>query len=341
MFVIQTSLLKRRFMNFPIIHFKKRFVPATALALVTAMTFPALADGLIVYQISDGTRTANVELFQPNAEAAVAESGFSEDDYYVASTDEINDEYVVISMKKKFDVTVSDNGETYTLNTGAATAEELAASAGITLDEDDETEPSRDTLITEPTEIEVIHVEKVEKQKTVSVDYETVTKKTKKLERGTTKVKQKGRKGEAVKTYELVYRNGELSEKNLISREVTKEPTDKIVLEGTSQPTVKTSSGKLAYTQCISVEATAYSGGGTTASGMAAGVGRIAVDPSVIPLGTQLYITSADGSSWVYGTAVAADTGGAIKGNRIDLYFNSESECESFGRQGALVYILE
>lgn len=81
------------------------------------------------------------------------------------------------------------------------------------------------------------------------------------------------------------------------------------------------------------MEATAYSGGGTTASGMAAAVGRVAVDPRVIPLGTRLYIES-------YGYAVAADTGGAIKGNRIDLYMNSESACNSFGRRNVTVHVL-
>ena len=81
------------------------------------------------------------------------------------------------------------------------------------------------------------------------------------------------------------------------------------------------------------MEATAYSGGGTTASGMAAAVGRVAVDPRVIPLGTRLYIEG-------YGYAVAADTGGAIKGNRIDLFFETYDEAISFGRRKVTVYVL-
>ncbi|MEG2570833.1 MAG: 3D domain-containing protein, partial [Clostridia bacterium] len=75
--------------------------------------------------------------------------------------------------------------------------------------------------------------------------------------------------------------------------------------------------------------------------GAVARVGLIAVDPRVIPLGTRLYITSMDGKRWVYGYAVAADTGGAIKGNKIDLFFNTEAECYDFGRQKAKVYILD
>jgi 3D (Asp-Asp-Asp) domain-containing protein len=57
-------------------------------------------------------------------------------------------------------------------------------------------------------------------------------------------------------------------------------------------------------------------------------------------LGTKLYIESADGS-YVYGTAIAADTGGAIKGNRIDLCYNTRSEAISFGRRQMKVYILK
>jgi 3D (Asp-Asp-Asp) domain-containing protein len=78
----------------------------------------------------------------------------------------------------------------------------------------------------------------------------------------------------------------------------------------------------------------AYSGGGTTASGKKAKVGRVAVDPNIIKLGTWLYIEG-------YGLCQAADTGGAIKGQTIDLYMDSESECYDWGIRHKDVYILE
>ena len=85
-----------------------------------------------------------------------------------------------------------------------------------------------------------------------------------------------------------------------------------------------------------SFEATAYCGGGTCSTGMAAQVGVVAVDPSVIPYGTRMYITS---GSIVYGVCVAGDTG--VSGHLIDLYFNTESHCRSFGRRGITVYFLD
>lgn len=106
-------------------------------------------------------------------------------------------------------------------------------------------------------------------------------------------------------------------------------------------PTMETLSGEmLPYTDCLTVEATAYSGGGETAMGTAAGAGTVAVDPNMIPLGSRLYITAEDGSSWVYGYAVAEDTGGSIQGERVDLFFYSESDCQAFGRREAKVYVL-
>jgi 3D (Asp-Asp-Asp) domain-containing protein len=72
---------------------------------------------------------------------------------------------------------------------------------------------------------------------------------------------------------------------------------------------------------------------GTTAIGRPAGHGIVAVDPSVIPLGTHLYIPG-------YGRAVAGDTGGAIRGNRIDLGFESTSDAFQFGTRPIIVYVL-
>ena len=81
----------------------------------------------------------------------------------------------------------------------------------------------------------------------------------------------------------------------------------------------------LTYSQKLSVEATAYSCegyAGTTATGTTARYGAIAVDPSVIPYGTRMYIVSDDGS-YIYGYATAEDCGGAIQGYMIDLYFDT------------------
>jgi 3D (Asp-Asp-Asp) domain-containing protein len=78
---------------------------------------------------------------------------------------------------------------------------------------------------------------------------------------------------------------------------------------------------------------------GITATGTYAKLGTVAVDPRVIPLGTKMYIVSTDGSV-VYGYCTAEDTGGAIKGNKVDLFYNTTAECMQFGRRSVYVYIL-
>ncbi|MDR1292202.1 MAG: hypothetical protein LBJ91_02240 [Clostridiales Family XIII bacterium] len=90
----------------------------------------------------------------------------------------------------------------------------------------------------------------------------------------------------------------------------------------------------LKYTDSFVVKAYAYTGGGVTASGKKAQVGYVAVDPSVIPLGTWLYVED-------YGLCLAADTGGSIKGSKIDLYMDTLSECYEWGVRSKNVYILE
>ena len=88
------------------------------------------------------------------------------------------------------------------------------------------------------------------------------------------------------------------------------------------------------------MECTAYAAGGSTATGRPAQWGVIAVDPRVIPLGTRVYVESAEGK-YIYGEAIAADTGGAIKGNIIDICVNSNAEAYRFGRRTVNVYILD
>lgn len=121
----------------------------------------------------------------------------------------------------------------------------------------------------------------------------------------------------------------------------------------TSSQLMTTRSKDFAYKNSYVMIATAYDlsfastgkmpgmpGYGLTASGTKARVGAVAVDPEVIPLGTKLYIEYADGTGG-YGYAVAEDKGSAIKGYRVDLFFNTYQECIDFGRRRVIVYVLE
>jgi 3D (Asp-Asp-Asp) domain-containing protein len=86
------------------------------------------------------------------------------------------------------------------------------------------------------------------------------------------------------------------------------------------------------YRKEMTVIATAYTHtGNPTASGIYPYVGSIAVDPSVIPLGTKLYIEN-------YGHAIALDTGELIKGNKIDLFFDTKEECYQWGIKKVKIY---
>ena len=87
------------------------------------------------------------------------------------------------------------------------------------------------------------------------------------------------------------------------------------------QPTTSAPSGK----RQLTVSATCYDLSGRTATGMPVGPGVVAVDPSVIPLGTKMYVPG-------YGNGVAADVGGGIKGNTIDLWM-TPSQCAAWGRR--------
>ncbi|WP_288221720.1 3D domain-containing protein [uncultured Clostridium sp.] len=88
----------------------------------------------------------------------------------------------------------------------------------------------------------------------------------------------------------------------------------------------------------FTMSATAYTGGGLTAMGIKPvrdpnGLSTVSVDPSVIPLGSKVYVEG-------YGYAIASDTGGAIKGNKIDLYMNTLQDCYAFGRRTVTVNIV-
>lgn len=126
------------------------------------------------------------------------------------------------------------------------------------------------------------------------------------------------------------------SEPKQVEKKVEKKPAPKPAKKPES---TQTSNSKFNAKKTIVMSSTAYSIKGTTASGVPSGPGKVAVDPNVIPLGTRLYIESLDG--WGdYGYAIAADTGSAIKGNIIDVFYSDRSTALRYGRRKIKVHIL-
>ncbi|MBQ8808671.1 MAG: G5 domain-containing protein [Clostridia bacterium] len=181
-----------------------------------------------------------------------------------------------------------------------------------------------------------------------AVNFNTIKRLNPSLEAGATKTVREGEMGEKTVAYKVKYENGAEVSREVMYEYVTKAPVDKIVEYGNkgTTPDAPINNG-LDYKYVIECKATAYdlsaeeNGGyaGQSATGVPLDKGVIAVDPRVIPLGSRVYIEALDGS-WSYGYAVAADTGGAIKGKRVDLCYRTQYECVQFGVRPCRVYVL-
>lgn len=227
-----------------------------------------------------------------------------------------------ITVEHLNEVTVKADGETFTVYAGRnATVSDAVALAGVPVGTGDRISVPAGSTVTDGMEISV---DRVTSKYVTKV--ETVSPKTKTVETTAIIYRQKevvnaGKSGKAKITYRINYINGRPAGREAVKTVYIEKPVDRVVRTGKK------------YKAVYTMEATAYCGGGSTASGLQAGYGRIAVDPSVIPLGTKVYVEG-------YGEAVAADTGGAIKGSRIDLWFAGEAMCQSFGRRTVKLYVL-
>ena len=193
-------------------------------------------------------------------------------------------------------------------------------------------------MIRDSIKVTIVKVETLNEVASEEIKFDTITEQDSNLDYGIEEIRQAGALGEKEVTYKVVKKDGKEISRDIISSKVIKEPVNEIVAEGTAR-SVATRSGLQRYKDIIYCEATAYCTGTVTATGMAPvynpnGLSTIAVDPRVIPLGSLVYVEG-------YGEAIAADTGGAIKGNIIDVYLNSYDAALSWGRKYDVpVYIL-
>lgn len=273
--------------------------------------------------------------FSDNVEDLLREKNIklAPEDVVIPGVDKKVKDNMTIVIKRAFPIKISYDGKDQLVRTQPDKVKNILRKADISLSEKDKTIPALDEFVKNDTTIQVIRVEEKVDTKVNTIPYKTITRKDSSLPVGTTKVIQQGEEGKEkiITTYSL--ENGETVSKKT-NKILLKSSKPKIVLMGSMN--VATRGGtKFSYSRKMRMMASAYTyTGNRTASGTTTRKGVVAVDPSVIPMGSKLYIEG-------YGFARAEDTGGAIKGNKIDVFLPSYSEAKRYGRRWVTVYILK
>lgn len=262
-----------------------------------------------------------------------------------------------ISIKRAIPVVLNVGNVPVEIKTAETTVEAVLSSNSIAYGEMDKIAPALETKVTPYMEIKVTRVAETMRTLEEEIPYVSESRQNPELEEGKVNLIQAGVKG--AKTLEIkdLYEDNVWMSCQIISETVSREAVNEIVEIGTKKADVASRGGMVSRALTDGGNAAAPSGGGVvmratayddnpannggyvgiTALGTKLRPGVIAVDPNVIPLGTQVYIEYEDGTPYGYG--IAEDTGGAIKGNKIDIFMDSSLVWE-FGVRNMKVYIL-
>ncbi len=239
-----------------------------------------------------------------------------------------------INIKKAAQIPVTADGKTINVISLPVTVEELLEELEITVGKHDIVEPSLDHVLFKGDEVVVKRVTFGKDTKEVAIEHETVYYADYGMNIGDTEVVQKGSDGKEKREYKVTYVDGKESKRELISTETLEPVEHKTIAYGMlmdfSAPSGLNYSKKISGMRAVSYY---ISGNPHGAYGMPCTYGTVAVDPSVIPLGTTVYIEG-------YGYAVANDVGTSIKGNVIDVYMEYGPQCYTWGARKVDVYII-
>ncbi|MFD2628069.1 ubiquitin-like domain-containing protein [Oceanobacillus kapialis] len=272
-----------------------------------------------------------------------------------------------IDVNQAYQVTIHDGNKEIKQWTTGGSVKDLLEKAGVAFDpkSDDKIKPKLDDTLSKKTSISIVRVEKDEEEVSEAIAFETEEREDSSLPKGEERVISEGEEGTVKKVYEIVIENGKEASRELVSEEVTKESKNRVVAIGTKveQPQVakkqepadegnlvtlseekpKESKQPSSNGKVFTMSASAYTAGCSGCSGhTSTGIDLhanpnmkvIAVDPNVIPLGSKVWVEG-------YGEAIAADTGGHIVGNRIDVHVPSKSAAYSWGRKTVTVKVLD
>lgn len=335
------------------------FIRITALSLTVVCAVMAMSQTVFAkttYVITDGDQVTVHSTYASDPADVLNEAGFQLDDSDTFVTEPGSGD-TEITVHRGMDIVINFFGENIQAVSYGETVGELLDRLALTVSPDAEVSAPLNALVAEGMIIRVFTTVLSTDTYTAEIPYETVYQETNLLKAGTEVVLTQGVNGQKVCTADVTYINGKETVRNVVSEEIVTEPVTHVVAVGTGDGTVK--NGKpiigdgviiapngdvLTYDSVEKFTATAYTHtdpGCTTitATGTKVHIGTVAVDPSVIPYGTRMFIVTKDGR-YIYGVSTAEDCGSAIKNKKVDLYFPTYDQCIQFGVRDVYIYFL-
>lgn len=270
-----------------------------------------------------------------------------EHDEITPNLDEEISNNMKIAIEYAFPLTLVDGQQVEETWSTSTTVADFLKKHDVTLNELDRLNLESSYELKPHDKVEIVRVEKVTDVVEEPTDFSVVTKKEDTMDQGTEKVVQQGENGIKKNTFEIVKENGQEVSRKLVKEETVKDSTDKIVAVGTKPVVSQVSRGATTNAAAegneFYMDSTAYTSycngcSGVTATGINLrenpGLKVVAVDPSVIPLGSKVHVEG-------YGYAVAGDTGGAIKGNKIDVFIPDKTQAYRWGVKKVKVKVIE
>ncbi len=334
---------------------RKFCISVLAVLSATVITFVGISVNAVHVADGDDVHTLYSLATRPVDIRPLSDSVFTN-----LAKDRIDDSVQKINLNVDSDIPVhvTMGNETVTVFVSRGqTVQDAIDLSGFSLDEHDSVNLSLLSSIVETDYIDIIDINYVTEIVEETIPFETKTVYSKKLDSISSKGGEEGLK-ELTCLTKLV--NGVATERDVIKETVLKDAVDQVITvgmkNGTSSSFVECISTikpatpirldvngvPVRYKKHVTVQATAYTyTGNNCASGVAPQPGCVAVNTNIFPFGTKFYIKSSDGK-YIYGYAVAADTGGFLKTRptNFDLFFETEAQCKAFGRRNIEVYVL-
>lgn len=234
-----------------------------------------------------------------------------------------------VYIRRSRAATINVDGKTISTRTLGANVTELLLQEGIELKDKDYTIPAATEPVRDNIGVQVMRVREEFMTESEYIAYETVWQPDPTMEIDTRATKQAGNEGLKKRTIRITYENGRETKRSVDREWIENAPITQIINYGTrivKRDLTLPDGSTLTYWRKIRMLATSYTAAtsgkdrshpqfGITATGMRAGIGIVAVDPRVVNLRSRLYVPG-------YGISIAGDTGGKIKGKRIDLGYD-------------------